>query len=173
MPRIPIKFVYYVLPVTHQPCVCAWWCNVQSNYLARVSPRIGCSRSTQRGRRGNAAHCGAHRRASSKRSTVVAVSFDEYMACVQGIVSALKDEMEGGKGPEDKMRDAFKTFDADGSGYLEREEFKRVLTQMGKDRLTEEQFEALMQDVDTDEDGRVNVEEFIAMSTKGMTWLKG
>ena len=62
-----------------------------------------------------------------------------------------------------EMRDIFKTYDSDGSGELDEEEFVQVLVSAGW-----EQAEALgiFQEVNTDGEGGVGLEEFEA-------WWKG
>ena len=99
-----------------------------------------------------------------------AVTFEQYLEFLQSMVGKIRHDLDSGSGPEQKMREAFRRFDKDGSGFLERDEFRRVLTMMGQDRLTDEQFEEVMRDVDTDHDGRINIDEFIRMTLQGLQW---
>ncbi|CAF2065116.1 unnamed protein product [Brassica napus] len=68
---------------------------------------------------------------------------------------------------EEHLLEAFKYFDKDRSGYITRDELKHSMTQygMGDDATIDE----VINDVDTDNDGRINYEEFVAMMTKGTT----
>ncbi|EOA34990.1 hypothetical protein CARUB_v10020082mg [Capsella rubella] len=68
---------------------------------------------------------------------------------------------------EENLIEAFKFFDKDRSGYITRDELKHSMTQygMGDDATIDE----VIDDVDTDNDGRINYEEFVAMMRKGTT----
>ena len=99
------------------------------------------------------------------------INFDEFVKFLSGMAARVKRDIESGNGPEQQMREAFAYFDTDNSGSLDAAEFKRILTQCGYDRLTEEQFQAIMDDIDADKDGKVDVDEFISMCLKGMSWL--
>lgn len=66
---------------------------------------------------------------------------------------------------EDNLSKAFKFFDKDDSGYITRDELKQAMTEYGMgDEAT---IDEVIQDVDTDNDGRINYDEFVAMMTKG------
>lgn len=54
---------------------------------------------------------------------------------------------------------AFRVFDPTGSGYLHRDELKRVLTSYGE-KLTPEEAEDLLSAADIDEKGRINYAKF-------------
>ncbi|XP_072962091.1 calcium-dependent protein kinase 29-like [Typha angustifolia] len=60
---------------------------------------------------------------------------------------------------------AFQHFDKDGSGYITRDELKEAMGDRGMgDEAT---INEVLDDVDTDKDGRINYEEFEAMMRKG------
>merc|ERR1712097_233071 len=60
---------------------------------------------------------------------------------------------------EEEIKNAFLTFDADGSGYIDREELVNVLTTMG-DPVDEETINGMIAEADLDGDGKINYEEF-------------
>nr|CAD1844791.1 unnamed protein product [Ananas comosus var. bracteatus] len=62
---------------------------------------------------------------------------------------------------EENLLKAFQYFDKDGSGYITREELRQAMTEygMGDDATINE----VLDDVDTDKDGRINYEEFVEM----------
>lgn len=66
---------------------------------------------------------------------------------------------------------AFMYFDKDGSGYIELDELRDALAdesaETDADILTE-----IMREVDTDKDGRISYEEFVAMMKTGTDWRK-
>ena len=71
------------------------------------------------------------------------------------------------KMPEKKeeLREAFKTFDADGDGCTTRSELRRVMIKFGQN-LTDQELGAVMLEVDKNRDGVISFSEFIeAMET--------
>ncbi|XP_022081065.1 calmodulin-like [Acanthaster planci] len=69
------------------------------------------------------------------------------------------------KSTEQKIRDAFNVFDKNGDGYISAEELNEVMLNLGE-KLTEAEINAMIQEVDTDADGKVNYNEFIKVLTK-------
>ncbi|PKA60140.1 Calcium-dependent protein kinase 33 [Apostasia shenzhenica] len=66
---------------------------------------------------------------------------------------------------DENLYKAFQYFDIDGSGYITREELRQVMAQYGMgDEAT---ISGILDDVDTDKDGRINYDEFVAMMRKG------
>jgi len=65
---------------------------------------------------------------------------------------------------EDEIREAFKVFDNDGNGFINRQELRVVMQNLGE-KLTEDEIECLIDDVDIDGDGQINYEEFYIMMT--------
>ncbi|GLT34999.1 hypothetical protein SLA2020_094840 [Shorea laevis] len=66
---------------------------------------------------------------------------------------------------EENLYTAFQYFDTDGSGFITREELRQALNQygMGDDATIDE----ILDDVDTNKDGRINYDEFVAMMKRG------
>merc|ERR1711981_768283 len=60
---------------------------------------------------------------------------------------------------EDEIKTAFLTFDADGSGYITKEELIETLTTMG-DPVDEETIVGMIAEADLDGDGKINYDEF-------------
>merc|ERR1712199_99897 len=60
---------------------------------------------------------------------------------------------------EEEIKNAFLTFDADGSGYITREELIETLTTMG-DPVDEETINGMINEADLDGDGKINYAEF-------------
>ncbi|XAR50101.1 Non-specific serine/threonine protein kinase [Bertholletia excelsa] len=66
---------------------------------------------------------------------------------------------------------AFSFFDKDGSGYIELEELREALA--GESGETDaDVLHDIMREVDTDKDGRISYEEFVAMMKAGTDWRK-
>ncbi|MCH89558.1 calcium-dependent protein kinase 3-like, partial [Trifolium medium] len=66
---------------------------------------------------------------------------------------------------EDHLFKAFEYFDNDKSGYITMEELESALTKynMGDEKTIKE----IIAEVDSDNDGRINYEEFVAMMRSG------
>lgn len=63
------------------------------------------------------------------------------------------------------MREAFKIFDRDGNGFIDHNELKSVMAKLGE-VLTDSQISQMMKEADTDQDGKINFEEFTRMMSK-------
>jgi calmodulin len=61
--------------------------------------------------------------------------------------------------PEIALRAAFDVFDADGSGYIDREEVRLLMKKFAQ-TLTDEEIDAIMSEGDADGDGEISFEEF-------------
>lgn len=67
---------------------------------------------------------------------------------------------------EENLYKAFQYFDKDQSGFITRDELRQAMTEYGMgDEAT---IDEILDDVDTDKDGRINFEEFVAMMTRGV-----
>uniref|UniRef100_A0A5B7AWW0 non-specific serine/threonine protein kinase n=1 Tax=Davidia involucrata TaxID=16924 RepID=A0A5B7AWW0_DAVIN len=75
-------------------------------------------------------------------------------------------------GNDDHLRKAFDLFDQNQSEYIEIEELRNALADNEVDTNNEEVINAIMQDVDTDKDGRISYEEFATMMKAGTDWRK-
>ena len=56
---------------------------------------------------------------------------------------------------EEELRQAFKTFDRDGNGYISSAELRHVMTNLGE-KLTDEEVDEMIREADLDGDGQVN-----------------
>jgi calmodulin len=65
----------------------------------------------------------------------------------------------GEKDPEKELRDAFRVFDTDNSGSIDRKELKRLMKKLGQ-ALSDAELDAMMDEVDTNGDGQISFEEF-------------
>ncbi|CAF1778145.1 unnamed protein product [Brassica oleracea var. botrytis] len=72
---------------------------------------------------------------------------------------------------DEHLHKAFSFFDQNQSDYIEIEELRQALNDE-EDTSSEEVIAAIMQDVDTDKDGRISYEEFAAMMKAGTDWRK-
>ena len=56
---------------------------------------------------------------------------------------------------EEELRDVFKVFDKDNSGFISASELKEVSSKLGRN-LTEEDVKEMMKETDLDEDGKIS-----------------
>lgn len=65
---------------------------------------------------------------------------------------------------EDEIREAFKVFDGDGNGFINRQELAIVMMNLGE-KLTTDEISSMIEEADIDGDGQINYEEFYCMMT--------
>ncbi|EPS60659.1 calcium-dependent protein kinase 17, partial [Genlisea aurea] len=66
---------------------------------------------------------------------------------------------------EEHLYTAFQYFDKDNSGYITVEELEQALREFGMDNGKD--IKEIIIEVDSDNDGRINYDEFVAMMRKG------
>ncbi|KAL0451015.1 UNVERIFIED_CONTAM: Calcium-dependent protein kinase [Sesamum latifolium] len=72
---------------------------------------------------------------------------------------------------DEHLHKAFSYFDKDGNGYIEPDELRDALMEDGADDSTDVAND-IFQEVDTDKDGRISYDEFVAMMKTGTDWRK-
>uniref|UniRef100_A0A0E0KHL3 non-specific serine/threonine protein kinase n=1 Tax=Oryza punctata TaxID=4537 RepID=A0A0E0KHL3_ORYPU len=72
---------------------------------------------------------------------------------------------------DNHLRTAFLFFDKDGSGYIERTELADALAD-DSGHADDAVLDHILREVDTDKDGRISYEEFVAMMKSGTDWRK-
>merc|ERR1712046_289496 len=65
---------------------------------------------------------------------------------------------------EEELKEAFRVFDKDGTGFISAAELRHIMTNLGE-KLTDEEVEEMIREADMDGDGQVNYEEFVTMMT--------
>merc|ERR1711892_631452 len=63
---------------------------------------------------------------------------------------------------EEEIREAFKVFDSNGDGFINRQELGFVMENLGEN-MEKEEIECLINEIDIDGDGQINYEEFYSM----------
>ncbi|KAL3638063.1 Calcium-dependent protein kinase 13 [Castilleja foliolosa] len=72
---------------------------------------------------------------------------------------------------DEHLHKAFSYFDKNGNGYIEPDELRDTLAEDGVDDCTDVAND-IFQEVDTDKDGRISYDEFVAMMKTGTDWRK-
>lgn len=63
---------------------------------------------------------------------------------------------------EEEIREAFRTIDKYGNGFISAAELRHVMTNLGE-KLSEEEVDEMIKEADPDSDGQINYEEFVTM----------
>lgn len=85
------------------------------------------------------------------------IDFDEFLELM---IQRAAERNE--RDPEEQLRDAFNIFDADGSGFIDRNEVRVLMKKLAQD-LTDEEIDSIMDEADMDGDGEISFEEFKAI----------
>ena len=65
--------------------------------------------------------------------------------------------MNDPRNKEEEIRDSFRVFDRDGTGMISAAELRHVMTNIGE-KLTEQEVDEMIREIDVDSDGQVNYE---------------
>ncbi|CAN6470406.1 unnamed protein product [Victoria cruziana] len=71
---------------------------------------------------------------------------------------------------DEHLRKAFSFFDKDGNGFIELEELREALVEEGVSDC--DVAVDILREVDSDKDGRISYDEFVAMMKTGTDWRK-
>ena len=66
--------------------------------------------------------------------------------------------------PRNDVKLAFEVFDVDGDGSISKAELKKAICNSGQ-RISEAEFEDLFRETDTNNDGEIDFDEFVAILT--------
>ncbi|KAL6530452.1 Calcium-dependent protein kinase 14 [Orobanche minor] len=96
------------------------------------------------------------------------VDKDGYLDCGEFVAISVHLRKMGN---DEHLKKAFEFFDKNESGYIEIEELRDAFADEAE-ATSEEVINAIIQDVDTDKDGRISYDEFAAMMKSGTDWRK-
>lgn len=83
------------------------------------------------------------------------ISEDEFLAWMAAQTGIKDDVMED-------LLAAFRVFDKDANGFITRDELKMAMEMIGEP-MSEAQLDSMIRATDTDNDGRINYEEFVTI----------
>jgi len=84
------------------------------------------------------------------------IDFDEFLILMKSRI--------GSQDADEELKEAFRVFDTDDSGEIDKKELKRLMKKLGQ-KLSEAELDAMMAEVDTNGDGVISFEEFKALMT--------
>ena len=71
----------------------------------------------------------------------------------------------------DEILKAFKLFDEEGDNTISVKNLRRVARELGEN-LSDQELEAMVEEFDSDGDGKINQEDFINIMTQSSLWSK-
>lgn len=90
------------------------------------------------------------------------LDYEEFKTLVVPVIQNALQSMRQG------FEEAFKEFDKDGNGKLDKEEFRDAVTNKGDNKMSDEEVDELFEAVDADEDGKINIDEMITLFCAAM-----
>ncbi|CAH1783491.1 unnamed protein product [Owenia fusiformis] len=85
------------------------------------------------------------------------IEFSEFL-------NLMVEHRKDGDALREDLREAFRVFDKDGNGLISPDELKHVMTNIGE-KMSQEEVNEMMQEVDLNGDGYVDFEEFVRVMT--------
>ncbi|GBG33518.1 Calmodulin [Hondaea fermentalgiana] len=93
------------------------------------------------------------------------ISFEEFLEIMAEMSGESSTEKEPGQA--ENWAEAFKIFDLDGDGFVTAAELGKVLENMGEP-LKDYELQEMIDEVDKDKDGKLNLEEFVHVMAHGL-----
>jgi len=87
------------------------------------------------------------------------LEFEEFLAlCARFLVE------EDAEAMQEELREAFRLYDKEGNGYIKTTDLREILRALD-DKLTEDELDEMIAEIDTDGSGTVDFDEFMEMMT--------
>jgi len=87
------------------------------------------------------------------------LEFDEFLALTAKFLVE-----EDAEAMQEELRDAFRMYDKEGNGYIKTAQLKEILRALD-DKLTDDELDEMIAEIDTDGSGTVDFDEFMEMMT--------
>lgn len=81
------------------------------------------------------------------------ITYDEYLGMMER-------KMNSNPNNDEELKEAFRTFDKDGNGFITAHEMRHVFTNLGE-HYSDQEINQMIKEADENSDGMVNYEEFI------------
>jgi len=87
------------------------------------------------------------------------LEFDEFLTlCARFLIEEDAEEMQ------QELREAFRLYDKEGNGYIKTSQLRDIMRALD-DKLTEDELDEMIAEIDTDGSGTVDFDEFMEMMT--------
>ncbi|ESO01309.1 hypothetical protein HELRODRAFT_185708 [Helobdella robusta] len=94
----------------------------------------------------------------SKRNEDGKLSFNEFFQLMEKYRKSAEQEREA-------LTDAFRCFDRNGDGRIDKRELRMALTEMGMSKLSKDEVDDLFNEADTDDNGYIDYRELVNLIT--------
>nr|CAD2126649.1 unnamed protein product [Meloidogyne enterolobii] len=86
------------------------------------------------------------------------IEFEEFAAMVANFVVSGEDN----EGLQQELREAFRLYDKEGNGYINVSDLREILRALD-DKITDDELDEMIAEIDTDGSGTVDFDEFLEM----------
>jgi len=92
------------------------------------------------------------------------LEFEEFVTLAAGFL--VEDEVEDTAAMQEELKEAFRLYDKEGNGYITTEVLREILKELD-DKITTEDLDMMIQEIDSDGSGTVDFDEFMEVMTGG------
>ncbi|XP_050442795.1 troponin C, isoallergen Bla g 6.0101-like isoform X1 [Adelges cooleyi] len=92
------------------------------------------------------------------------LEFEEFVALAAGFLT--EDEPEDAEAMQAELKEAFRLYDKEGNGYITTDVLREILKELD-DKITNEDLDMMIEEIDSDGSGTVDFDEFMEVMTGG------
>ncbi|XP_050523873.1 troponin C, isoallergen Bla g 6.0101-like [Daktulosphaira vitifoliae] len=92
------------------------------------------------------------------------LEFEEFVALAAGFLT--EDEPEDAEAMQAELKEAFRLYDKEGNGYITTVVLREILKELD-DKITNEDLDMMIEEIDSDGSGTVDFDEFMEVMTGG------
>ncbi|XP_065209736.1 troponin C, isoallergen Bla g 6.0101-like [Planococcus citri] len=92
------------------------------------------------------------------------LEFEEFVTLAAGFL--VEDEVEDAAAMQEELKEAFRLYDKEGNGYITTDVLREILKELD-DKITTEDLDLMIQEIDSDGSGTVDFNEFMEVMTGG------
>ncbi|RZF33010.1 hypothetical protein LSTR_LSTR006264, partial [Laodelphax striatellus] len=92
------------------------------------------------------------------------LEFEEFVELAAGFLG--EEEHEDAAAMQEELREAFRLYDKEGNGYITTDVLREILKELD-DKITSEDLDMMIEEIDSDGSGTVDFDEFMEVMTGG------
>ncbi|XKL61300.1 hypothetical protein PGB90_008357 [Kerria lacca] len=92
------------------------------------------------------------------------LEFEEFVTLAAGFL--IEDEVEDSAAMQEELKEAFRLYDKEGNGYITTDVLREILKELD-DKITNEDLDLMIEEIDSDGSGTVDFDEFMEVMTGG------